>query len=203
MCTWKGCIIVYHCWVKRSTYVNETKSANCIDHIFYALIGLLFYQLQTVCACMLSCFSHVQLFTTLWTIAHQVPLFMGFSRQEYWSIFKTLGVFKSPVLIVSLLFLLLGLSTFALYVFWSYIIQFSSVSQSCLTLQPHELQHARPPCPSPTAGVYSNSCPSSRWCHPAMSSSVISFSSCPQSFPASGSFQMSQLLAWGGQSIGV
>ena len=61
------------------------------------------------------------------------------------------------------------------------------------SLRPHESQHARPPCPSPTPGLYSNSCPLSRWCHPATSSSVIPFSSCPQSFPASGSFQMSQL----------
>ena len=68
-------------------------------------------------------------------------------------------------------------------------------------LQPHESQHARPPCPSPTPGLQSNSCPLSRWCHPAISSSVIPFSSCP--FPASGSFPMSQLFAWGGQSIGV
>ena len=71
------------------------------------------------------------------------------------------------------------------------------------SLWPHELQHARPPCLSPTPGVYSNSCPSSRWCHPAISSSVIPFSSCPQSLPASGSFPVSQLFAWGGQSIGV
>ena len=81
--------------------------------------------------------------------------------------------------------------------------QFSSVAQSCPTLQPNELQHARPPCPSPAPGVYSNSCPSSQWCHPAISSSVIPFSSCPQSLPASGSFPMSQLFAWGGQSTGV
>ena len=60
-----------------------------------------------------------------------------------------------------------------------------------------------PPCPSPTSGVHSNSCPSNRWCHPAISSSVIPFSSCPQSLPASESFPMSQLFAWGGQSIGV
>ena len=71
------------------------------------------------------------------------------------------------------------------------------------SLQPHESQHARPPCPSPTPGVYSNSCPSSWWCHPAISSSVVPFSSCPQSLPASGSFPMSQLFSWGGQSIGV
>ena len=71
------------------------------------------------------------------------------------------------------------------------------------SLRPHESQHARPPCPSPTPGVYSNSCPSSQWCHPAISSSVVPFSSCLQSLPVSGSFPMSQLFAWGGQSIGV
>ena len=71
------------------------------------------------------------------------------------------------------------------------------------SLWPHGLQHARPPCPSPTAGVYPNSCPLSQWCHPAISSSVIPFTSCLQPFPASGSFQMSQLFASGGQNIGV
>ena len=65
------------------------------------------------------------------------------------------------------------------------------------SLQPHEPQHTRPPCPSPTPGVYPNSRPSSQWCHPAISSSVVPFSSCPQSFPSSGSFQMSQLFASG------
>ena len=65
------------------------------------------------------------------------------------------------------------------------------------SLRPHESQHARLPCPSPTPGVYSNSCESSWWCHPAVSSSVVPFSSCPQSLPASGSFPMSQLFAWG------
>ena len=71
------------------------------------------------------------------------------------------------------------------------------------SLQPHGLQHARPPCPSPAPRVHPNPCPSSRWYHPTISSSVVPFSSCPQSFPASGSFQMSQLFASGGQSIGV
>ena len=70
-------------------------------------------------------------------------------------------------------------------------VAFTSVAQSCLTLQPHEPQHARPPGPSPTAGVYSNSCPLRRWCHPTISSFVVPFSSCPQSFPASGSFSVS------------
>ena len=71
------------------------------------------------------------------------------------------------------------------------------------SLRPHELQHARPPCPSPPPGVHSNSRPSSRWCHPAISSSFVPFSSCPQSLPASGSLPMSQLFTWGGQSTGV
>ena len=71
------------------------------------------------------------------------------------------------------------------------------------SLWPHRLQHARPPSPSPTPGAYSNSCPLRQWCHPTISSSVFPFSSCLQSFPASGSFQMSQLFASGGQNIGV
>ena len=92
---------------------------------------------------------------------------------------------------------------------WRYRLlnQFSSVqfSPSVVSdsLRPHESQHARPPCSSPTPRVYSNSCPLSRWCHPAISSSVIPFSSCTQSLPASGSFPVSQLFAWGGRSIGV
>ena len=81
-------------------------------------------------------------------------------------------------------------------------VQFSrSVVSDCLW--PYESQHARPPCPSPTPGVHSDSHPSSQWCHPAISSSVIPFSSCPQPLPASESFPMSQLFAWGGQSTGV
>ena len=87
------------------------------------------------------------------------------------------------------------------------VFSFSSVqfSRSVVSdsLWPHELQHARPPCPSPTPGVYSDSCLSSRWCHPAISSSVVPFSSCPQSLPASESFPMSQLFAWDGQSTEV
>ena len=71
------------------------------------------------------------------------------------------------------------------------------------SLRPHELQHTRPPCPSPTPGFHSNSRPSSPWSHPAISSSVVPFSSCPQSLPASESFPMSQLFAWGGQSTGA
>ena len=81
--------------------------------------------------------------------------------------------------------------------------QFSSVTQSCLTLPPHGLQHTRPPCPSPSPRVYSYSCPLSQWCHPTISSSVIPFSSHLQSFPASGSFQMSHFFASGDQSTRV
>ena len=84
---------------------------------------------------------------------------------------------------------------------------FSSVQFSCSVMsdsvQPHELQYARPPCPSPTPGVHPNLCPLSRCCHPTISSSVVPFSSCLQSFPASGSSQMSQLFTSGGQSTGV
>ena len=85
---------------------------------------------------------------------------------------------------------------------WFSSVQFthSVVSES---LWPHESQHARPLCPSPTPAVHSDSCPLSQWCHPAISSSVIPFSSWPQSLPASESFPMSQLFAWGGQSTGV
>ena len=92
--------------------------------------------------------------------------------------------------------------TFILTLLWGkHSVQFSHsvVSDS---LRPHELQHARPPCPSPTPGVHPNPCPSNWWCHPTMSSSVVPFSSCPQSFPVSGSFQMSQFFTLGGQRIG-
>ena len=87
------------------------------------------------------------------------------------------------------------------------IINISSVQFSCSvvsdSLRPHESQLAKPPCPSPTPRVHPDSRPPSQWCHPAISSSVIPFSSCPQSLPASGAFPMSQLFAWGGQSTGV
>ena len=85
--------------------------------------------------------------------------------------------------------------------------KFSSVQFSCSvvydSLWPHELQHTRPPYPSPTPGVHSSKCPSSRWCHPDISSSVVPFSSCPQFLPVSESFPRSQFFTWGGQSFGV
>ena len=89
-----------------------------------------------------------------------------------------------------------------LYLTWNQSVQFSRSVMSN-SLQPHGLPHARPPCPSPTPRVYSNSCPLSRWCHPTISSSVIPFSSCLQSLSASGSCPVSQFFATGGQSIGV
>ena len=99
---------------------------------------------------------------------------------------------------------------FCLYLSWIQYLNFEDIisvqfSHSVMSdsLWPHEPQHARPPRPSPTPRACQNSCPLSWWCHPTISSSVIPFSSCPQSFPASGSFQMSQLFASGGQSIGV
>ena len=82
------------------------------------------------------------------------------------------------------------------------LVQFSRSVMSD-SLWPHGLQHTRPPCSSPTPGVYSNSCPLNLWCHPTISSSVVPFSSCLQSFPASGSFPMSQFFTSGGQNIGV
>ena len=88
------------------------------------------------------------------------------------------------------------------FFFMASSVQFSRSVMSN-SLQPYEPQHTRPPCPSPTPGVHPDPCPLSRWCHPTISSSVVPFSSCPQSFPASGSFQMSQLFTSGGQSIGV
>ena len=113
---------------------------------------------------------------------------MGFSRQEYWS-----GV-PVPLGCVNYIFLIPTTN-----ISWAQL-SCSVVSDS---LQPHWLQHARPPCPSPTPGVYTNSCPLSWWCHPTISSSVVPFSFHLQSFPTSGSFQMSQFCASGGQSIGV
>ena len=132
-----------------------------------------------------------------------VPTFFKPVIQPMWRICK-LSIFFSKhlwLLKVVTLFLFFVTEDSDWQTFFSSV-QFchSVVSDS---LRPHELQHTRPPCPSPTPRVYSNSCPSSRWCHPAISSSVIPFSSCPQPLPTSGSFPMSQLFAWGGQSTGV
>ena len=137
--------------------------------------------------------SHVQLFATPWTAACQASLSITNSRSvpKFMSIESAMP-FNCLILCRPLLLLPSTLSQH----------QFSC-SVTSDSLRPHEQQHTRPPCPSPTPGVYPNSCPLSRWCHPTISSSVIPFSSCLQSFPASGSFQMSQFFASGGQSIGV
>ena len=144
---------------------------------------------------MLSC---VWLFATLWTLAPQVPLFMGFSRQEYLS--------KSHTYWLLLLFFFFfhwpQSKSAKIIVHWSCTSTMSHLIHCCIplpwntrlssvhsvvsnSLQPHESQHARPPCPSPTPGVHSVSHPSSQWCHPAISASVVLFSSCPQYLPAS------------------
>ena len=109
-----------------------------------------------------------------------------------------LEVFTKFLSVLQMFFIFFGNTVF-LFIFSSVQFSCSVVSDS---LRPHESQYARPPCPSPTPGVHSNSRPSSQWCHPAISSSVVPFSSCPQS-PQHQSFPMSQLFAWGGQSTGV
>ena len=133
----------------------------------------------------------------------------GISRQEQWSRFPCPppGKFPNPgTEPASLISLALAGGFFRASFTWSWI-QFSSVQFSCSvmsnSLWPHGLQHSRLPCPSPTPGVYSNSCPLSWWCHPTISSSVVSFSSHLQSFPASESFQKIQFFTSVGQSIGV
>ena len=138
----------------------------------------------------------VWLFATPWA-----PLSMGFSRQEYWSGLPLSSPRDLPYPEIE------PESLASLALAGGFFTSFSSVQFSCSvvsdSLRPYELQHARPPCLSPTPRVFSNSCPSSRWCHSAISSSVVPFSSCPQSLPASGSFPVSQLFASGGESIQV
>ena len=144
----------------------------------------------------------------------QAPLLMGFSMQEYWSglLFSSPGDLPNPgIQLMSPVSPALAGGFFSpdspRKPHSSSSVQFSSVqfSHSVVSnsLRPHESQHNRPPCPSPTPRVQSDSHPSSQWCHPDISSSVIPFSSCPQSLPASEYFPMSQLFEWGGQSTGV
>ena len=157
---------------------------------------------------MLSCFSCVQLFVTLWTIAFQAPLSMEFSRQEYCGLScPTPGDLYHPGIEPESSALVGGFFTTS--TIWEALVKgisqsISQFSHSVVSdsLWPHESQHARPPCPSPSPGVHSDSCPSSQWCHPAVSSSVVPFS-CPHSLPALESFPMSQLFAWGSHSIGL
>ena len=135
-------------------------------------------------------------------VACQASLSMKFSRQESWSKLP----YPSPEYILNPRSKPVSLTSPVLVggFFTTSATNCSIQSLSCVLLFVTQgLQHARPPCPSTTPGVYSNSCPLSRWCHPTISSSVIPFSSCLQSFPSSGSFQMSQFFAAGGQSIEV
>ena len=131
--------------------------------------------------------------------------FANDSQCIYFSIKLSLLCFTDYCISCAYLFSIL-FSAFSFKPVWFSVILISvQFSRSVMSdsLRPHELQHARIPCPSPTPRVHPNKRPSSRWCHPATLSSVVPFSSCPQSLPASVSFPMSQLFAWSGQSIGV
>ena len=121
---------------------------------------------------------------TPWTVACQTPLSIGFPRQEYWSGLPIPSPGELPDPGIKSVSPALQVDS-SHWVTWCPSVQSLSHVRLFVT---HESHHARPPCPSPASRVYSNSCPSSRWCHPAISSSVVPFSSCPQSVPASGSF---------------
>ena len=194
------------------TSIPYTTSLNSYSIIVSTMLLLLLLVL-------LSHFSCVRLCVTLRTADCKAPVSMEFSRQEYWSglPFPSPGDLpnpgiehQSPALQADSLPLRYQEAQFVPYDLvllfptngFKYSVQFSHSAMSD-SLQLHESQHARPPYPSPSPGVHPNSCASSRWYHPAFSSSVVPFSSCPQSLPASESFPMSQLFASGGQSIGV
>ena len=132
---------------------------------------------------------------------------MDMSLSEFWELVMDREAWRAMICGVSKSRTRLSGWTDWLTAFWTRLLsrkaQFISITQSCLTFcEPHGIQHARFPCPLPTPEVYSNSCPLNQWCHPTISSSIIPFSSCLQSFLASVSFPMSQFLPSGGQSIG-
>ena len=133
----------------------------------------------------------------------QVPLFMGFPKKEYWSGLPFPSPGDLPEARIKPASPALAGGFFTIEPPGESISSVQLLSRVYLDWASYGLQHARLPCQSPTPGAYSNSCPWSQWCHPTISSSVIPLSSCPQSFPASGSFQMSQFFSSGGQSIGV
>ena len=149
---------------------------------------MLFFQ-YPLCVFTISC---MRLLATPWTVARQAPQSMGFSKQEYWSglPFPPPGDLLHPG--IQSWSPALAEGFFTTSTTWSN--HSSSVQFSCSVVSDslwlHGLQHARPPCPSPTPGVHPNSCPLSQWCRPTISSSVVPFSSCLQSPPASGSFPM-------------
>jgi len=159
---------------------------------------------------------------TVWRFLKKLKIELSFDRDHHWQVFiqrKPITYLKNymhPMFIITLFIIVKTWkqskcpsidacikNVWYVYIKWNIqAVQFSrSVMSNSLRI--HGLQRARLPCPSPTPGAYSNSCPSRRRCHSTISSSVVPFSSCPQSFPASGSFQMSQFFASGGQSIGV
>ena len=150
--------------------------------------------------------SHIWLFATPWIVARQAPLSVGFPRQEYWNglPFAPPGIFPTQGWNPHLLYcqgrFFITEPSGKLPVTLSLLISSSVMSDS---LQPWGLENARLPCPSPSPGACSNSCPLSWWCHPMISSSIVPFSSCLQSFPASGSFLLSWLFPSVGQSIGA
>ena len=157
------------------------------------LLSLIFLRSHLYC-----CYKSLSLYTAfeiLWSFLFSLSL--SFSFFTYYYFFYIYYLFTFPTVLFPLQLIFNVYTSF----------QFSSVQFSGSvvpdSLWPHEPQHARPPCPSPTPGVQPNPCPSSWWCHPTISSSVVRFSSCSQSFPASGPFPMSQLFTSGGQSIGI
>ena len=161
------------------------------------------FETWRMCASMLS---PIWLFANPWTVTCQSPSSVEFSKQEHWSgcHFLLQGIFLSQGLNLNLLHWMAdSLPLHHLGSTWNISsVQFNHSVMSD-SLQPHGLQHTRPPCPSPTPGVYSNLRPLSQWCHPTISSPVVPFSSRLQSFPASESFQMSQFFSSGVQSTGV
>ena len=138
-----------------------------------------------------------------WTVARQAPLSIGFSWQEYWSGLPFPSPGDLPEARIKPVSPALAGGFFTIEPPGESISSVQLLSRVCLDWASYGLQHARLTCQSPTPGAYSNSCPSSQWWHPTISSSVIPLSSFPQSFPASGSFQMSQFFTSGGQSTGV
>ena len=150
--------------------------------------------------------SHVWLFATPWAAACQasLPFIISYSLLKFVSIELVMPSNHLILCHLSYISSLLGFLPIQVNTALS-LEKWYQFSRSVMSdsLRPHESQHARPPCPSPTPGVHSDSRPSSPWCHPAISSPVVPFSSCPQSLPASESFPMSQLFASGGQSTGV
>ena len=161
------------------------------------------FETWRMCASMLS---PIWLFANPWTVTCQSPSSVEFSKQEHWSgcHFLLQGIFLSQGLNLNLLHWMAdSLPLHHLGSPWNISsVQFNHSVMSD-SLQPHGLQHTRPPCASPTPGVYSNLRPLSQWCHPTISSPVVPFCSRLQSFPASESFQMSQFFSSGVQSTGV